>query len=34
MTWHRVDYDIGGVQAAMRKVGLPGFLISRLSIGL
>ena len=34
ITWHRVDYDIGGVQAAMREAGLPGFLISRLSIGL
>ena len=34
MTWHRVEYDIGAVQAAMRDAGLPGFLISRLSIGL
>jgi hypothetical protein len=34
MTWHRVEYDIERVQAAMREAGLPGFLISRLSIGL
>ena len=34
MSWHRVDYDIVSVQAAMRDAGLPGFLISRLSIGL
>ena len=33
-SWHRVDYDIGAVQAAMRGAGLPGFLVSRLSIGL
>ena len=31
MTWHRVGYDIGAVQAAMREAGLPGSLISRLS---
>jgi diadenosine tetraphosphatase ApaH/serine/threonine PP2A family protein phosphatase len=34
MTWHRVAYDIESVQAAMRAVGLPGYLVSRLSIGL
>ena len=34
MTWHRVAYDVEPVQAAMRAAGLPGFLISRLSIGL
>src|SRR5437667_159421 len=34
MTWHRVEYDIERVQSAMREAGLPGFLISRLSIGL
>jgi diadenosine tetraphosphatase ApaH/serine/threonine PP2A family protein phosphatase len=34
ITWHRVAYDIESVQASMRAVGLPGFLISRLSIGL
>jgi diadenosine tetraphosphatase ApaH/serine/threonine PP2A family protein phosphatase len=33
ITWHRVAYDIEAVQAAMRAVGLPGFLVSRLSIG-
>jgi predicted phosphodiesterase len=34
MTWHRVAYDVEAVQAAMRAVGLPSFLVSRLSIGL
>ena len=34
ITWHRAAYDVGAVQAAMRAVGLPGFLVSRLSIGL
>jgi diadenosine tetraphosphatase ApaH/serine/threonine PP2A family protein phosphatase len=34
VTWHRVAYDIEAVQAAMRAAGLPGFLVSRLSIGL
>jgi diadenosine tetraphosphatase ApaH/serine/threonine PP2A family protein phosphatase len=34
ITWHRVEYDIEAVQAAMRAAGLPGFLVSRLSIGL
>ena len=34
VTWHRVAYDIAAVQAAMREAGLPGFLVSRLSIGL
>jgi predicted phosphodiesterase len=34
ISWHRVTYDIEAVQAAMRAVGLPGFLVSRLSIGL
>jgi diadenosine tetraphosphatase ApaH/serine/threonine PP2A family protein phosphatase len=34
ITWHRVAYDIDAVQSAMRAVGLPGFLVSRLSIGL
>jgi hypothetical protein len=29
-----VAYDIEAVQSAMRAVGLPGFLVSRLSIGL
>ena len=34
ISWHRVAYDIEAVQGAMRAVGLPGFLVSRLSIGL
>ena len=34
VAWHRVAYDIEPVQAAMRAAGLPGFLVSRLSIGL
>jgi len=34
MTWHRVAYDVESVQAAMRDAGLPGFLVSRLSVGL
>jgi predicted phosphodiesterase len=34
ITWHRVAYEVEAVQAAMRAVGLPGFLVSRLSIGL
>ena len=33
ISWHRVDYDVGAVQAAMRAAGLPGFLVSRLSVG-
>jgi len=33
MSWHRVEYDIAAVQAAMRRAGLPGFLVSRLSVG-
>jgi predicted phosphodiesterase len=32
--WHRVAYDIRAVQAAMKAVGLPGSLVSRLSTGL
>jgi predicted phosphodiesterase len=34
ISWHRVAYDIGSVQAAMRSVGLPGGLAARLSVGL
>lgn len=34
MTWHRVAYDVEGVQAAMRAVGLPPSLSARLSVGL
>jgi predicted phosphodiesterase len=33
ITWHRTDYDVVSVQAAMRKAGLPGFLARRLEIG-
>ena len=31
--WHRVAYDIGEVQDAMRAVGLPRRLVDRLEIG-
>jgi predicted phosphodiesterase len=33
-SWHRVAYDIGSVQAAMREARLPRPLIDRLSLGL
>jgi diadenosine tetraphosphatase ApaH/serine/threonine PP2A family protein phosphatase len=33
-TWHRVSYDIGAVQAAMRDVGLPIRLVERLRYGI
>lgn len=33
-TWHRVAYDIGDVQTAMRAAGLPGRLVERLSYGV
>ena len=33
-TWHRVAYDIGAVQAAMREVGLPIRLVERLQHGI
>ena len=33
-TWHRVGYDIGAVQAAMRASALPERLASRLSHGI
>lgn len=32
-TWHRVAYDIGAVQIAMRAVRLPTRLIERLALG-
>lgn len=32
--WHRVAYDIGAVQAAMREAGLPAGLVNRLSLGI
>jgi diadenosine tetraphosphatase ApaH/serine/threonine PP2A family protein phosphatase len=34
MTWHRVAYDIGAVQAAMQAAGLPRPLVQRLAVGL
>ncbi len=34
VTWHRVAYDIGRVQADMRAAGLPERLAARLSHGL
>lgn len=34
MRWHRVGYDVAGVQAAMRAAGLPGALVARLTVGL
>ena len=34
ITWHRVAYDIGAVQRAMRAVGLPASLSARLTVGL
>ena len=33
-TWHRVPYDIEAVQRQMRKRGLPGRLVERLSYGI
>lgn len=32
--WHRVAYDVDAVQSAMRHVGLPTSLSSRLAVGL
>ena len=34
VSWHRVAYDVAGVQDAMRAAGLPASLSSRLSVGL
>lgn len=34
VSWHRVPYDVGSVQRAMRGVGLPASLSARLSAGL
>jgi diadenosine tetraphosphatase ApaH/serine/threonine PP2A family protein phosphatase len=34
VTWHRVAYDIAGVQAAMRSIGLPERLAARLTFGV
>jgi diadenosine tetraphosphatase ApaH/serine/threonine PP2A family protein phosphatase len=33
VTWHRVAYDIGAVQRAMRAAGLPASLVARLAVG-
>lgn len=33
VTWHRVGYDIGAVQAAMREARLPASLTARLAVG-
>jgi predicted phosphodiesterase len=33
-SWHRVEYDVGAVQAKMRVAGLPQSLVARLSLGL
>ncbi len=33
-TWHRVDYDVAPVQAAIRAAGLPGRLAARLAVGV
>jgi len=33
VTWHRVEYDVGPVQAAIRAAGLPGRLADRLAVG-
>lgn len=34
LTWHRVAYDIGATQDAMRRHGLPARLVERLQLGL
>ena len=34
VTWHRVAYDVAGVQRQMRDAGLPTALAARLSVGL
>jgi predicted phosphodiesterase len=33
VSWHRVPYDVAGVQRAMRDAGLPASLSARLSVG-
>jgi hypothetical protein len=33
ISWHRIPYDVAGVQEAMRAAGLPGALRARLSVG-
>jgi diadenosine tetraphosphatase ApaH/serine/threonine PP2A family protein phosphatase len=34
ISWHRIPYEVGAVQAAMRAVGLPESVAARLSFGL
>ena len=34
VTWHRVEYEIAPVQAAIRAAGLPGRLAARLAVGV
>jgi diadenosine tetraphosphatase ApaH/serine/threonine PP2A family protein phosphatase len=34
VTWHRVEYDVTPVQAAIRAAGLPGRLAARLAVGV
>ena len=33
LVWHRVDYDVGATQSAMRRAGLPVWLVERLAVG-
>jgi diadenosine tetraphosphatase ApaH/serine/threonine PP2A family protein phosphatase len=33
VSWHRVGYDVGAVQSAIRAAGLPGRLADRLAVG-
>jgi diadenosine tetraphosphatase ApaH/serine/threonine PP2A family protein phosphatase len=34
VTWHRVEYEVAPVQAAIRAAGLPGRLAARLAVGV
>jgi diadenosine tetraphosphatase ApaH/serine/threonine PP2A family protein phosphatase len=34
VSWHRVEYDISAVQAAIRAAGLPSRLAARLALGI
>lgn len=33
LTWHRVTYDVAATQEAMRRAGLPRWLVDRLAVG-
>jgi len=33
LVWHRVGYDVGATQSAMRRAGLPAWLVERLAVG-